>query len=66
MITKRLNALLAAYRIAKEQVGNANRGKALPGICLRRCHRLRQIIWAEIHRVEQALGLNKRRQEKAA
>lgn len=55
MITNRLNRLITAYRIAKAQVGDANRGKARPGICLRRCHRLRQVIWAEIRYVEQCL-----------
>ena len=57
MITTRLNLLMDAYRIAREQVGEANRGKALPGICLRRCHKLRQIIWPEIRRVRWLLRL---------
>lgn len=57
MITVRLNRLIKAYRIACEQVGDANRGKALPGFCLRRCHKLRQIIWPEIRRVRWLLKL---------
>lgn len=59
MITARLNTLLAAYQIARQQVGEANRGKALPGVCLRRCHKLRQIIWPEIHRVRRLLAFIK-------
>lgn len=57
MITTRLNTLIKAYRIACQQVGDANRGKALPGVCLRRCHKLRQIIWPEIRRVTWLLKL---------
>lgn len=57
MITTRLNTLIKAYHIACQQVGDANRGKALPGVCLRRCHQLRQIIWPEIRRVRWLLKL---------
>lgn len=68
MITTRLNTLIKAYRIACQQVGDANRGKALPGVCLRRCHKLRQIIWPEIRRVAWLLKLisarRARKQEK--
>lgn len=35
MITARLNKLVKAYRLAKKLVGDANRGRALPGSALR-------------------------------
>ncbi|ERS12560.1 hypothetical protein Q673_02815 [Marinobacter sp. EN3] len=52
MITARLNRLLAAYQQARRLVGNANRGKAIPGVALRWCARIRQAIKAEILVVE--------------
>lgn len=48
MITARLNRLIRAYRIAKQQLGDANRGRAIPAICMRRLQRLRPIVMAEL------------------
>lgn len=56
MITARLNRLVAAYRAAKKLVGDANRGKAIPAVALRLCHRIRQAIKAEILVVEDTLN----------
>lgn len=47
MITVRLTRLKVAYARARELVGDANRGKAIPGIALRWCHRIRLAIRAE-------------------
>ena len=52
MITTRLKTLLKAYRQAKKLVGDANRGKAIPGAALRWCARIRQAIKMEILVVE--------------
>ena len=52
MITARLNRLIKAYRLAKKLVGDANRGRALPGAALRWCHKIRQAIKAELMVVE--------------
>ena len=52
MITARLNKLIKAYRLAKKLVGDANRGRALPGAALRWCHKIRQAIKAELMVVE--------------
>lgn len=57
MITARLNRLRAAYREACKLVGDANRGKAITGVALRWCHRIRQAIKAEILRVKRRLKL---------
>ncbi|MDX1816077.1 MAG: hypothetical protein R3180_00050 [Marinobacter sp.] len=62
MITRRLNQLIAAYRIARQQLGDANRGKAIPAICMRRLSRLRPIILAEIQRVALLVQFIRRRQ----
>jgi hypothetical protein len=52
MITARLNKLLAAYQQARKLVGDANRGRAIPGAALRWCHKIRQAIKTEIMVVE--------------
>ena len=52
MITARLNKLVKAYRPAKKLVGDAKRGRALPGSALRWCHKIRQAIKAELMVVE--------------
>lgn len=52
MVTTRLNRLRTAYHKAKKLVGDANRGKAITGVALRWCHRIRQAIKAEILVVE--------------
>lgn len=52
MITARLNKLVKAYRLAKKLVGDANRGRAIPGAALRWCHKIRQAIKAEMLVVE--------------
>lgn len=52
MITARLNRLVKAYRLAKRLVGDANRGRAIPGTALRWCHKIRQAIKAELMVVE--------------
>lgn len=55
MITTRLTRLLNAYRITKALIGDANRGRALPGPAFRWCHKVRRAVWAEIERVRQLL-----------
>ncbi|NWO05789.1 MAG: hypothetical protein HLX50_08880 [Alteromonadaceae bacterium] len=52
MITTRLNKLIAAYRAARKLIGDANRGKAIPAVAFRLCHRIRQAIRVEIQVVE--------------
>lgn len=52
MITARLNRLRTAYHQARKLVGDANRGKAITGVALRWCHRIRQAIKAEMLVVE--------------
>ncbi|GAA0840914.1 hypothetical protein GCM10009113_06650 [Marinobacter szutsaonensis] len=52
MITARLNKLRFAFQQARKLVGDANRGKAITGVALRWCHRIRQAIKAEILVVE--------------
>jgi len=56
MITRRLNALIKAYRAAKQLIGEANRGKAITAVALRWCHRIRQAIKTEILVVEALIG----------
>lgn len=60
MITSRLNRLVRAYRIAKQQLGEANRGRAILSICLRRLNRLRPIVLAEIKYVAVLVNLMRR------
>ena len=55
MITARLNRLRAAYGQARKLVGDANRGKAIAGVALRWCSRIRQAIKAEIVVVESVI-----------
>lgn len=55
MITARLNRLRKAYREARRLVGDANRGKAIAGVALRWCSRIRQAIKAELRVVEAVL-----------
>lgn len=50
--THRLNRLIHAYREAKRMVGEANRGRALMGVAMRWCHKIRQAIKTEIMVVE--------------
>jgi len=52
VITTRLNKLITAYRAARKLIGDANRGKAIPAVAFRWCHRIRQAIRAEIQVVE--------------
>tara|TARA_R110002110_G_scaffold89071_2_gene232046 strand:+ start:13584 stop:13868 length:285 start_codon:yes stop_codon:yes gene_type:complete len=60
MITARLNKLIRAYRIAKQQLGDANRGRAILSICLRRLNRLRPIVLAELKYVAALVNLMRR------
>ena len=60
MITARLNRLIRAYRIAKQQLGDANRGRAILSICLRRLNRLRPLVLAEIKYVAALVNLMRR------
>ena len=62
MITTRLNFLIQAYRHSKALIGDANRGRALPGPAFRMCHKIRRVVWAEIERV--ARRVNKARARK--
>lgn len=48
MITARLNRLILAYRATKALIGDANRGRAIPAVALRWCHKVRMAVWAEI------------------
>jgi len=50
--THRLNRLIHAYREAKRMVGEANRGRAIMGVAMRWCHKIRQAIKTEIMVVE--------------
>ena len=56
MATRRLNILIAAYRAARQLIGDANRGKAIKAVALRWCHRIRLAIKAEIMVVEALIG----------
>ena len=60
MITARLNNLIRAYQIAKQQLGDANRGKAIPAICMRRLQRLRPVVMAELKLVAGLVNLMRR------
>jgi len=56
VITNRLNKLVKAYQTARKLVGEANRGRAIMGVAMRWCHRIRQAIKAEIIHVLDHLG----------
>lgn len=51
MITARLNKLRIAYQQARKLVGEANQGKAIPGVALRWCNKVRKALAAELHKV---------------